>query len=474
MFRSMNVLALLFVTTASGATIKPRFSWDTVMPFIHLSNTSGPFTDEAIAVLATFAMVTIEKFQGPCAAKSMPPTNTCGQEKLIIDTLRRVKQANSSVCTIFYYNSILNFPQYDLSARFMANNGSLCLHSTKGELIKSSGGHKNGMTVFDYTQQAACDLWASECINATATGFVDGCFADRAIDVQGFETNGDITTQKRAAFDKGHWDMLAKLQQAIGEGPVIANHAYNLTGVGAAMLEFAGANVETVTQLQASAQNKKIAQCHFSGLNDDRVATFLIGAGEYAYIGSGGWSISGTDISAVSNRWVPQYYERPLGTPLSDAVKTTNSATGSQTFTRRFSAGTNVTLVCDAGGGGGSANKESCKGTIEWAGPPVPTPPTPTPKPPTPKPAPTPLPAPTPPVQPTASCPVVHANCGFMHSDLGSTDANDWAACCADCKAHTNCDKWVWAERNAPKYCHLHSKDAGANTGGGICGEMRA
>ena len=118
--------------------------------------------------------VTIEKWQGPCAQHSKPPTDTCGEEKLIIDTLRRVKQANNTVCTIFYYNSILNFPQYDLSALFMANNATLLLHDSKGNLITEGGGHKTNVTVFDYTQREACDLWASTCINATATGYVDG------------------------------------------------------------------------------------------------------------------------------------------------------------------------------------------------------------------------------------------------------------------------------------------------------------
>jgi hypothetical protein len=167
----LHLLCLLIVS-ALGATIKPRFSWDTVMPFIHFANASGPFSDEAIAIAATFPMVTIEKFQGPCAGHAKSPTDTCHQEKLIIDTLKRVKEANSSVCTIFYYNSILNFPQYDMSALFVANNASLSLHKTNGDLILATGGGHSDMTVFDYTQQAACDLWASECINATKTGFV--------------------------------------------------------------------------------------------------------------------------------------------------------------------------------------------------------------------------------------------------------------------------------------------------------------
>ena len=402
--------------TATTTTIAPRFSWDTIQPFIHLANSSGPFSAEAIAIMAKFPMVTVEKFQGPCAAKSRPPTDTCHQEALIIDALRRVKGVNPRVCTIFYYNSILNFPQYDLSARFMADNATLLLHDVNGSLITESGGGKSGLTVFDYQQRAAADLWASACINATLTGHVDGCFADRAVDVQKFETNGQLTPPQRAAFDRGHWDTLARLQTRIGAGPLIANHAYNLSGVGGAMIEFGRANMETLQDIQMSVANGKVTQVHFSSINDDTVATFLIGAGENTFIGAGGWSISGSDVEkTIGNRWLPQYYERPLGAPLDDAsvmivatddkgkeegresFGTTTAAAenydeavvtggggggvvaaGTMTrYTRRFSRGTNVTLSCSSSsrasstlalgaGGSGSSGGSACTGKIEW------------------------------------------------------------------------------------------------------------
>ena len=45
----------------------------------------------------------------------------------------------------------------------------------------SGGGHKD-MDVFDFSSAKARKLFIEECINATRTGFVDGCFADRAVD----------------------------------------------------------------------------------------------------------------------------------------------------------------------------------------------------------------------------------------------------------------------------------------------------
>ena len=138
------------------------------------SNKSGPYNDESIKFLAShFPMVTIEKFQGPCGYKPNA-SPACHQESLIIAELKRVKTLNpnvgrsrsgppdscpdsiikinffpshglqecckrarglglpahlranrwlflgSQVSAIFYYNSVLDFPQYDLHGMFLA------------------------------------------------------------------------------------------------------------------------------------------------------------------------------------------------------------------------------------------------------------------------------------------------------------------------------------------------------------------
>ena len=341
------------------ATIAPRFSWDTIQPFLHLANKTGPFQPEAFPIMAKFPIVTIDKYQGPCASHSThAPSDTCHEEDLIVDVLKKVKAINPSVCTIFYMNSILNFPTYDVAERFLANNARLSLHATDGTLITVDGGGTTNMTVFDFQQQAACDLWADTCINATKTGFVDGCFADRAVDKQSFEKNGQLNDTEVAAFDRGHWGMLAKLQTTIGAGPVIANHAYNLSGVGASMIEFGKADHATLKDIQKSVANGKLTQAHFLKLSDSVVALFLIGAGENTYFGEGSFSIKGKGLGGVANRWHSKYFDRPLGEPLSDAVESRNGS--DIVYARKFSKGTNVTLTCFHHG------KGACRGSIEW------------------------------------------------------------------------------------------------------------
>lgn len=38
---------------------------------------------------------------------------------------------------------------------------------------------KDGMLSVNLTSQAGRDFWAEQCVNITATGYVDGCFSDR-------------------------------------------------------------------------------------------------------------------------------------------------------------------------------------------------------------------------------------------------------------------------------------------------------
>ena len=44
----------------------------------------------------------------------------------------------------------------------------------------TGGGHR--CDVFDFSNPTTRELFIQECYNATQTGYVDGCFLDRAVD----------------------------------------------------------------------------------------------------------------------------------------------------------------------------------------------------------------------------------------------------------------------------------------------------
>ena len=90
---------------------------------------------------------------------------------------------------------------------------------------------------------------------------------------------------------------------------------------------------------------------------EDAAATFLIGAGENSYFGSGSWIIAdGTGneerggLNDVQTRWCPELFEKPLGKPLALGKKGSDGV-----WRRSFSSGTKVTFDGATG-----------KGSITW------------------------------------------------------------------------------------------------------------
>eukprot|EP01043_Picozoa_sp_COSAG02_P052848 COSAG02_NODE_5757_length_4062_cov_12.533687_2_plen_387_part_00 len=366
--------ALLLVASAAAAAATPcatcrgpAFSWDTVPKFIHTSNASGPVNADALALLAKFPMVTIEKFQGPCG-NDPHATPACDQEARIIETLKGVKAINPEVSAIFYYNTVLDFAQYKLHG-LMEAEPSLMMHDSTGKVIKMGGGHKDS-DVFDFTNPRARALFIEECINATKSGVVDGCFCDRAVDSgpdqgikggddrvpcgipgpQGVPCHYNITGAKAAAYKAGRVKVLTDLQTALGAGPLIANHAFGPPhdlmvpgSVSFAMNEFFLANNESIQTILLAVANGRGIQAHVEKPNESILAAFLIGAGIRSYFGVGGWSESRPNFE---DHWMPQF-DLPLGPPHADA--TYDAATA--TWTRAFGKGVKVTFECSTNNG---------------------------------------------------------------------------------------------------------------------------
>ena len=129
-----KIFVLLLLATASlvppAAAMKPSWSWDTVgtMAFTHTCNMTGPWSEEALDVLAKFPLVTVERFMGQfshcppnhtwahgapvgCATEEGPmgPTPaTTGQyvEDHAMAALRQIKErSGGKAATIFYHDS---------------------------------------------------------------------------------------------------------------------------------------------------------------------------------------------------------------------------------------------------------------------------------------------------------------------------------------------------------------------------------
>ncbi|XP_062514276.1 uncharacterized protein LOC134189897 isoform X2 [Corticium candelabrum] len=285
-------------------------------------------------------MVTIEKGQGS-------DVSDCCAEDKIVAAAKQIKAANSSVYTLFYYNSVLDWNQYRMHQLFL-KHPDWWLKNASGDPVHIPGDGsfkqpKEGMLVFDFSQEEVRNFWLSDCINATKTGSIEGCFADRAGE-DSFKKNS-LTKDKEEAYSKGHVQVLQDLQRALGDNVLIANNDL-VPGVGATMIEGFGADENSIKHLQESSKQGKLVQAH-AGYHPDgqdnhcknitnSLAAFLIGAGNYSYYGcSRGWSVSPSNMDWLV--WHPEY-DKPLGKPMGPATKQ------GDVYTRHFAAGTVVTF----------------------------------------------------------------------------------------------------------------------------------
>eukprot|EP01084_Bolivina_argentea_P033010 61086_1 len=342
---------------ALKAAVMPSFSWDTVPVFVHMCNASGPFNDSTIEYLARYPMVTVEKGQGINA--TMEPYASLYAEDKILQTLKRVKQINSSIITIMYQNSVIDWTFYKMHETFI-ENPDWWLRDENGEIVLIPGDHtfpqpQQGLLVFDYQQEIVQQFYAESCLNMTQTGYIDGCFADRPSEST-FKGH-NLTQNQTEAYSKGHSACLLSIQKGLNDTnkSVLISNGWYTQGIVAIQLEGFHAEQSAIQMLQKYGDLGVLVQAH-AGYNQDgndnhcenitnSLAAFLIGAGKYAYYGcSRGWYIEPDWIVWHSE------YDKKLGTPKGKAILSGDM------YTRSFESGTTVTF-----------NITSNVGTIDWA-----------------------------------------------------------------------------------------------------------
>eukprot|EP01084_Bolivina_argentea_P038099 70454_1 len=344
----------------------PLFTWKTVPTYIHMCNESGPFNEATNKRLATYPLVTIEKGQGYQSNGSLPLNYSSQyEESKIIEACKAIKQINESVICIMYLNSILDFQNYYLHD-LMVWNPKYRLRDDNGVIVYEKGGtgliypmpDPKGYWVFDYQQKAVQNLFVSECINATKTGYVDGCFLD-----QSSRNNFDGYTFSQATINKfilGHNNVLYEIQKQLNDsGKSICidgndvNHV-NKTAVSAEALEFFKANTDQLNNLIKLGNMGIIVEAHVyaESYNNctniiNSLACFLIGARKFSYYAcSSGWKIGG---------WLDhKEYHKVLGEPVGNAVLKGNE------WTRQFKGnGKTMTTV--------QWNTKTLIGEIHWS-----------------------------------------------------------------------------------------------------------
>lgn len=304
-------------------------------------------------------------------------------EDHLIAACKQLKERNQNLTTIFYTDSANMWTQDQISGWGRIGPQQMywnpCVLRADNEIVSfhpewllrnSSGGqvwdHYANNHILDHSHEKAQQAWVDVCVNATRSGFVDGCFADFP-DVgigSGLQSAPmepwNLTAEKARAWSAGHQKALATLDVALGDGILVAN-SKELGLVSGMMLETFTA--DEIPIIQAAAAKGIVNQVHTDMYGAktadvrDALAAFLIGTGPLQYFsGPYGWQIAQTcddplGLEDVKRRWLPEF-DKPLGKAHSLARH--DSATN--TSTRVFGVGTNV--MYDH-----SANR----GRIEWS-----------------------------------------------------------------------------------------------------------
>jgi hypothetical protein len=186
------------------------WSWDRIPTSFHGAVKDREFHDTEVARLAKYQMATIEKWYTPCG--SAGPTQSgpsCGVEGKIEGLFKRIRVLNPNQTAILYWNSMFDFQFYTAHQRMLdleAAGTAAFLRDETGEVIslcndgnvyvrvrvrvRASASVRHlltaaprrycNITTFDWTQPKVRELWVGTVVNATATGLIDGIFADHS------------------------------------------------------------------------------------------------------------------------------------------------------------------------------------------------------------------------------------------------------------------------------------------------------
>ncbi|MFI3331639.1 MAG: putative glycoside hydrolase [Rikenellaceae bacterium] len=334
----------------------PDFSWDKVSVCIHLGKSTDDFTAKETKFLSRFPIVCLEKNQG---------LNKHGAMELgTIAAGKAIKEYNPDTKILFYFNSCIDFGEMYMTGYMLSDdaNPDWAVKSLNGEYVLIR--NRTNRRMYDYSNDNMREWWVSTARKWTRNKYIDGVFID-AIPKYAASTptrKKQWGEEKFNAIYAGLHSALSELKTELnGEKLMIGNflrgnekimpdmgtHFHDYTDGG--MIEHLGILTcspkehiaKDIELIQDAAKRKKIVVVkawptfNFMEMGDMKnksqkvketkaredivfpLACFLVGAGEWAYF-CYSWGYEHTQGGLVDYA----EYNKPLGKPLGDAVKT--------------------------------------------------------------------------------------------------------------------------------------------------------
>jgi putative glycosyl hydrolase-like family 15 (GHL15) protein len=333
----------------------PEFSWDRIPRYMHIRKAHA-FTEQEIAFLAEFPLITFEKATGYADHGSV--------EAGTLAAARAVKRENPKATILYYRNVIVHYGnQYGYCE---ANKG---LDHIPGALLADTSGNRNlirgRVPAYDLSDPAMRDWWLESFRHVVADSAIDGLFLDGNIKVldpnflrrdigdakkqqamdgydilmkQTRETMGPrklmVANILRARFPQAgleHLDYFdgSYLEEFFHEVGGVRYEDYVAKGIDAMQTAARGGKIIAFSPGLKSAQNNSamgIDQTVGSVASDEEAAArlsyplaiFLIAAEKYSYFRVHEGYSANDNTSWM--RWFPEY-DKTLGPPSGPAVR---------------------------------------------------------------------------------------------------------------------------------------------------------
>lgn len=160
------VIAFQCSALASGVSVKPHFSWDTVPVYIHFGKSNGPLSDIELKFVAQVSdFVCLEKGHGRGSSGST-------EEGIALDA-KQLKALNPRMKVLFYWNTFLNYPLYD-ACQEVAQHPEWIFRDKKGQPIYKTG----TLEQYNLLDPEFRRWWASIAGKAVSEYGCDGIFMD--------------------------------------------------------------------------------------------------------------------------------------------------------------------------------------------------------------------------------------------------------------------------------------------------------
>ena len=216
----ISVLAIIILFTSSctsqskvpeitkdskSHTKLPDFSWDTMPLYMHVRK-SKAFTNEELAYLAKFPLITFEKTTGSAEYGST--------EAGTLKAAEGVKKINPDTKILYYKNVVINWGNYKEDEIFIKKHPEAILVDAKGNRAFMPN-KKNDY--FDLSQELVRNYWLNHVSKMVSSPYIDGLFMDANIKVlvPGF-FNSRVGSEKQKEVEAGYLSMMDQLNKRLG------------------------------------------------------------------------------------------------------------------------------------------------------------------------------------------------------------------------------------------------------------------